>query len=87
MMGITDRGSVVERGLGWLALFLLGLTGWAVERLQGRTLIADVAARLVLGCVTAVGWVFDRLPVPDPHRENEAQMVHRPSARPAEHRM
>ena len=70
MMRKTDSVSVVGRGLGWLGLFLLGLTGWAAERLQGRTPIADVTARLVLGCVTAVGWVIDRLPVPDPSRGN-----------------
>ena len=58
MMRITDRASVVERGLGWLALFLLGLTGWAAERLQGKTLIVEVAARLVLGCVTVVGYLL-----------------------------
>jgi hypothetical protein len=69
-MRITDRGSVVDRGLGWLGLFLLGLTGWAAERLQERTPIAGVPARLVLRCVTAVGWVIDRLPVPDPYRRN-----------------
>jgi hypothetical protein len=70
MMRITDRGSVVGRGLGWLGLFLLGLTGWAVERLQGRTPIAGVPMRLVLRCVTAVGWVIDRLPVTDPYCGN-----------------
>jgi len=70
MMRITDRGSVVDRGLGWLGLFLLGLTGWAAERLHGRTPIAGVTARLVLRCVTAVGWVIDRLPLPDPYRGN-----------------
>jgi len=68
MMRRTDKGSVVGRGLGWLGLFLLGLTGWAAGRLQGRTPIARVLARLVLRWVTAVGWVIDRLP--DPYRRN-----------------
>jgi hypothetical protein len=68
MMRITDRGSVVGRGLGWLGLFLLGLTGWAAETRE--TPIAGVLARLVLSCVTAVGWAIDRLPLPDPSRGN-----------------
>ena len=68
MIRRANRGSVVGRGLGWLGLFLLGLTGWAAERLQGRTPIVGVLARLVLRCVTAVGWVIDRLP--DPYRRN-----------------
>ena len=70
MMRKTDSVSVVGRGLGWLGLFLLGLTGWAAERLQGRAPIAGVLARLVLRCVAAAGWVIDRLPVPDPYRGN-----------------
>ena len=70
MMRMTDRGSVVGSGLGWLGLCLLGLTGWAVERLHERTPIAGVLARLVISCVTTVGWVIDRLPVPDPYRGN-----------------
>ena len=46
MVRITDRGSVIEHALGSLGLFLLGLTGWAAERLQGRAPIAAVLARL-----------------------------------------
>jgi hypothetical protein len=70
MVRITDRGSVIEHALGSLGLFLLGLTGWAAERLQGRAPIVAVLARLVLKCVTAVGWVIDRLPLPDPYRRD-----------------
>ena len=70
MARVTDRGSIIWHALGWLGLLLLGLTGWVAERLQGRGPIADVPARLVLGCVTAVGWVIDRLPLPDPYRGN-----------------
>jgi hypothetical protein len=66
----TNRDSVIEHALGSLGLFLLGLIGWAVERLQGRSILDRVMARLVLGCVTAVGWVIDRLPLPDPHRHD-----------------
>jgi uncharacterized protein YndB with AHSA1/START domain len=72
MVVITDRGSIIERALGSLGLFLLGLTVWAVERLQGRGPLAAVLARLVLRSVTAVGWVIDRLPLPDPcHRDRD----------------
>jgi hypothetical protein len=68
MVRKTDRDSVIDHSLGSLGLFLLGLTGWAVERLEGRSPIGAVLARLVLGFVTSVGWVIDRLPLPDPHR-------------------
>jgi hypothetical protein len=64
MVRITARRSIVDRALGSLGLVLLGLTGWAVERLTGRAPIAAAFARLVLGCVTAIGWVVDRLPFP-----------------------
>jgi hypothetical protein len=70
----TNRASVIERALGSLGLFLLVLTGWAVERLQGRAPIDAVLARLVLECVTAVGWVIDRLPLPGPPRRDRAQV-------------
>ena len=70
MVRKTDRDSVIEHALGSLGLFLLGLIGWAVERLQGRSPIDAVMARLVLGCVTSVGWVIDRLPLPDSHRRD-----------------
>jgi len=70
MLRITDRGSVVGRGLGWLGLFLLGLTGWAAERLQEGTPIAGIPVRSVLRFVTAVGWVIDRLPVSERDRGN-----------------
>ena len=66
----ADRDSVIDQSLGSLGLFLLGLTGWAVERLEGRSPINAVLARLVLGCVTSVGWVIDRLPLPDPYRRD-----------------
>jgi uncharacterized protein YndB with AHSA1/START domain len=72
MASITDRGSVIERILGSLGLFLLGLTAWAVERLQGRGAIAAVLAQLVLKCVTAVGWAIDRLfPLPRYDRDRD----------------
>jgi hypothetical protein len=70
MVRQTDSDSAIEHALGLLGLFLLGLTGWAVERLQGRAPIDAFLARLVLGCVTSVGWVIDRLPLPDPHRRD-----------------
>jgi hypothetical protein len=70
MKKTTDRGSVTGRALGSLGLVLLGLTGWAAERLQGRSPIASVPARLVLTCVTAVGWVIDRLPLNDTYRRD-----------------
>ena len=70
MVRKTDRDSVIEHALGSLGLFLLGLIGWAVDRLEGRSPIDAVLARLVLGCVTLVGWVIDRLPSPDPHRRD-----------------
>ena len=70
MVKKTDRDAVIEHGLGSLGLFLVGLIGWAVERLQGRSPIYAVMARLVLACVTSVGWVIDRLPLPDSHRRD-----------------
>jgi hypothetical protein len=70
MVRITDRVSVMGHALGSLGLALLGLTGWAAERLQGRSPIASVPARLVLTCVTAVGWVVDRLPLNDTYRRD-----------------
>ena len=70
MARTTDRGSVIEYALGSLGLFIIGLTVWAAERLQGRGPIVAFLARLVLACVTAVGWVIDRLPVPDPCRRD-----------------
>jgi len=66
----TAGDSVIEHALGSLGLLLLGLTGWAADRLQGKTPSDAVLARLVLGCVTVVGWVVDRLPLPDPHRRD-----------------
>jgi hypothetical protein len=53
MVRRTARDSVIEHALGSLGLLLLGLVGWAVDRLQGRAPIEAVLARLVLGCVTA----------------------------------
>jgi hypothetical protein len=70
MVRTTDRESVIRHALGWLGLFLLGLTGWAAERLPGRSPIAAVPAWLVLKGVTTVGWVIDRLPWPDPFRRD-----------------
>jgi hypothetical protein len=70
MVRRTAADSVVEHALGSLGLLLFGLIGWAADRLQRRTPIDAVLARLVLGCVTAVGWVVDRLPLPDPHRRD-----------------
>jgi hypothetical protein len=58
----TDRDSLFGRALGSFGLLLLGLTGWAVERLQGGAPVEAVLARLVLEGVTAVGKVVDRLP-------------------------
>jgi hypothetical protein len=78
MVRKTDGDSVIEHALGSLGLFLLGLIGWAVERLEGRAPIDAVLARLVLGCVTLVGWVIDRLPLPDPHRRDRDSMKSAP---------
>jgi hypothetical protein len=58
----------IERGVGWVGLFLIGLTGWAVDRLPARGRSAAFTARLALGFVTAIGWIVDRLPLPDAHR-------------------
>jgi hypothetical protein len=60
----THSGPVIEHALGWLGLFLLGLTGWAAERLQGRAPIAAFIARLVLARVTAIGRFIDRRGLP-----------------------
>ena len=62
-MDRTDRQKVIDRALGSLALFLIVLTGWAVERQQTGTR-ADVLARLVLAGVATIGWTVDRLPLP-----------------------
>jgi len=63
MMNRATHG-FVERGLGKLGLLLVALTGWAAKRLEGRSPIGALAARLVLGAIMAVGWAVDRLPGP-----------------------
>ena len=70
MVRKTHRDSAIEHALGSLGLFLLVLISRAVERLHGGSPIEAVLARVVLGCVTSVGWVVDRLPLPDPHRRD-----------------
>ena len=64
MARVRNRGSILERSLATLGLFLLGVTGWAVERPRSGTPMTRLMARLVLGCVTAVGRLIDRLPPP-----------------------
>ena len=44
---------VMDRALGLLGLFLMGLIGWASA--WGRP------GRVVIGLVTAIGWMIDRL--------------------------
>jgi hypothetical protein len=51
-----------DRVLAWLGLLLIGLTARAVERQQTESAKDVISARLVLACVTAIGWVVDRLP-------------------------
>lgn len=58
----THRRSIIEPAFESFGLLLLGLTGWAADRFQGRARPAAIFARLVFTCVTAVGWVVDRLP-------------------------
>ena len=58
----TTRYSVIEHPLATLGLVLIGLTAWGVERLETRTWIGNIPARLVLAAVAAVGWAVDRLP-------------------------
>ena len=62
MTGTTHSGSVIEHVLGLFGLFLLGLTGWAADRLQGKARPAALFARVVLAWVMTVGWAIDRLP-------------------------
>ena len=68
-----------RHALGSFGLLLIGLTIWAVERLQRGALMDRVLARLVLAWVAAIGWIFDRVPLPEPQRP--ATKV--PRARPA----
>lgn len=63
-----DIDSAVEHALGSLGLLLILLTVWAVERLQSGAPMDAGLARLVLGWVTAIGWVVDRVPLPYPQR-------------------
>jgi hypothetical protein len=60
----TNRPSVIERALGWLALFLIGLAGWAVERVDAGTRIQRITGHLVLAAITATGRGIDRLSRP-----------------------
>jgi len=60
----TDGHSVIEGALGSLALFLIVLTGWAVERQQTGTWADALLARVVLAGVATIGWTVDRLPMP-----------------------
>jgi hypothetical protein len=60
-VGDRRRDAVIERPLGTLGLVLIGLTAWGVERLQTRSGLAAIPARLVLAAVAAVGWAVDRL--------------------------
>ena len=62
---VTERLSFTENALGSLGLILIGLIGWAGERLHRRAL-SGVLARVVVGFVAVVGWVVDRLPLPNP---------------------
>ena len=63
-MDRTDGHSVIEGALGSLALFLIVLTGWAVERQQTGTRAGGLLARFVLAGVAMIGWTVDRLPLP-----------------------
>ena len=55
----------VEHALGLTGLLLVALTAWAADRVQGRSRIDALLARLVLASITAVGWAIDWLPVPN----------------------
>jgi hypothetical protein len=64
MMDRTDRQKVIDGALGSLGLFLIVLTGWAVERQQSGTRAGGLLARFVLAGVATIGWTMDRLPLP-----------------------
>jgi hypothetical protein len=61
---INERLTFTESVLGSLGLVLLGLIGWAGEGLH-RGALSEALARVVVGFVTVVGWVVDRLPLPN----------------------
>lgn len=62
---VTERLSFTEKVLGSVGLMLIGLIGWASERPHRRAL-SEVLVRVVVGFVAVVGWVVDRLPLPNP---------------------
>ena len=55
-MDRTDRQKVIDGALGSLGLFLIVLTGWAVERQQTGTRADALLARFVLAGVATIGW-------------------------------
>jgi hypothetical protein len=67
-------GPYLERVLAWLGLLLIGLTAWAVERQRTESAKDVIVARLALACVTAIGCIVDRLPLPDPHRYDRTEV-------------
>ena len=63
---VTERISFTEKVLGSVGLLLIGLIGWAGERPR-------FLARVVVGFVAVVGWVVDRLPLPNPPTPNSTR--------------
>ena len=74
MARTTHTGSVIEHALGTLGLLLLGLTGWAAERLEGRPPITAIFLRLILTSVAAVGRFMDRPAFPPDARSRRASI-------------
>lgn len=66
-MRITG-GSVLDHALGSFGLFMIGLTVWAAKRQRVGTRMNVVLTQVVLAWVTVVGWIVDRVPLPDPQR-------------------
>jgi hypothetical protein len=60
------RSPFLEKMLAWLGLLLLGLLAWAcnpqtASPRTARSHARRALARLVIGSVTAVGWIVDHL--------------------------
>ena len=55
----------LTRAFGLIGFFLMVMVAWAVERQHRRRPRFAVMERTILGLVTTIGWLMDRLPLPE----------------------